>query len=97
MLSQLIIGRWRTISVPAYPSSSPGLLIPIHAVLAGYSSIMAGQVIPINIFSGALWGVYGLASFNMMLELIPRRSGRVIRRYTVVVMIALSVGARSAD
>jgi MFS family permease len=93
MLAQLVIGRWADRIGARRIQFISGLLIPIMPFC--WLFLHNGwQVIPINIFSGALWGVYGLASFNLMLELTPAaQRARYSAIYQLVVMISLAVGA----
>jgi MFS family permease len=52
------------------------------------------EVIPINIASGALWGIYSLAAFSLMFEVTPvAQRARYSAIYQLVVMVALAVGA----
>ena len=70
-----------------------GLLIPILPI-AWVFTRSAWHVIPINLVSGVLWGAYGLASFNLLLELIPQaRRARYSAIYQVFVTLALAAGA----
>jgi MFS family permease len=70
-----------------------GLLIPVLPLgwaIAG----AAWHIIPINLVSGVLWGAYGLASFNLLLELTPQEGrARYSAMYQVCVTLALAVGA----
>ena len=93
MLAQLIIGRWADKIGARRIQLIAGLLIPIMPFC--WLFLHEGwQVIPINIFSGALWGIYGLASFNLMLELIPAaQRARYSAIYQLVIMISLAAGA----
>jgi predicted MFS family arabinose efflux permease len=93
MLAQLVIGRWADRIGARRIQLISGLLIPIMPFcwLLVHNS---WQIIPINLFSGALWGVYGLASFNLMLELIPvTQRARYSAIYQLVIMISLALGA----
>jgi MFS family permease len=70
-----------------------GLLIPILPV-AWVFTRAPWQVIPINILSGVLWGAYGLASFNLLLELTPQEGrARYSAMYQIFVTLALAAGA----
>jgi MFS family permease len=70
-----------------------GLLIPILP----FSWVFVRSiwhVIPINILSGILWGAYGLASFNLLLELTPEgQRARYSAIYQIIIMVALAAGA----
>ena len=70
-----------------------GLLIPILPL--AWAFIRAPwHVILINIVSGALWGAYGLASFNLLLELTPQEGrARYSAMYQIFVTLALAAGA----
>jgi predicted MFS family arabinose efflux permease len=70
-----------------------GLLIPILPVLWVFTR-SPWHVIPINILSGVLWGAYGLASFNLLLELTPQEGrARYSAMYQLLVTLALAAGA----
>lgn len=70
-----------------------GLLIPILP-LAWVFTRVPWHVIPINIVSGVLWGAYGLASFNLLLELTPQEGrARYSAMYQLFVTLALAAGA----
>jgi MFS family permease len=70
-----------------------GLLIPILPV-AWVFTRAPWHVIPINIVSGVLWGAYGLASFNLLLELTPQEGrARYSAIYQMFVTLALAAGA----
>jgi MFS family permease len=69
------------------------LLIPILP-LAWVFVRSAWQIIPINLFSGVLWGIYGLASFTMLLGLMPENQrARFTDVYQVIVTVSLAGGA----
>jgi len=70
-----------------------GLLIPILPL--AWAFIRAPwHVILINIVSGALWGAYGLASFNLLLELTPQEGrARYSAMYQIFVTLAMAAGA----
>lgn len=69
------------------------LLIPI--VPAMWLFITAPwHIIPINILSGALWGVYNLASFNYLLALMPgAQRARYSAIFQITVTISMAAGA----
>jgi MFS family permease len=70
-----------------------GLLIPILPI-AWVFTRAPWHVIPINIVSGVLWGAYGLASFNLLLELTPQEGrARYSAMYQMFVSLALAAGA----
>ena len=70
-----------------------GLLIPILP-FAWVFTRAAWQIIPINMLSGVLWGAYGLASFNLLLEITPREGrARYSAMYQIFVTLALAAGA----
>lgn len=70
-----------------------GLLIPTLP-LAWMLVRQPWHVILINLWGGALWAGYSLASFNFLLEVMPEGSReRYSAIYQVVVMLALSAGA----
>ena len=52
------------------------------------------EVVVINIFSGVLWGVFGLVSFNLLLVLTPDdRRARYSAIFQIAMLVALAVGA----
>lgn len=52
------------------------------------------HAILVNLWGGALWAGYSLASFNLLLEVIPEGSReRYTALYQIVVMLSLSLGA----
>jgi len=70
-----------------------GLLIPILPI-AWVFTRAPWQVIPINLVSGVLWGAYGLAAFNLLLELTPQEGrARYSAMYQLFVTLALAAGA----
>jgi MFS family permease len=70
-----------------------GLLIPILPFAWVFTSA-PWHVIPINIVGGVLWGAYGLASFNLLLELTPQEGrARYSAIYQIIVTVALAAGA----
>jgi MFS family permease len=70
-----------------------GLLIPILPIAWVFTS-QPWHVIPINLLSGVLWGAYGLASFNLLLELTPREGrARYSAIYQMSITLALAAGA----
>jgi MFS family permease len=70
-----------------------GLLIPILPVCWIFTRSI-WHLIPINIGSGILWGAYGLASFNLLLELTPdEQRARYTAIYQIIIMVALAAGA----
>ncbi len=70
-----------------------GLLIPmIPLAWAFIDSVW--YVIPINLISGALWGAYGMGSFNYLLQITPQeRRARFSAIFQMVVTLSLAVGA----
>ena len=70
-----------------------GLFIPILPILWAFTT-QSWQVIPINLLSGVLWGAYGLASFNLLLEITPNEGrARYSAIYQMLVTLALAGGA----
>jgi MFS family permease len=70
-----------------------GLLIPI-VPLAWMFIDSAWYVIPINLVSGALWGAYGMGSFNYLLQITPAdQRARYSAVFQMVVTLSLAVGA----
>jgi MFS family permease len=70
-----------------------GLLIPILPFAWVFSRV-PWHIIPINILSGVLWGAYGLASFNLLLEVTPQEGrARYSAMYQIFVTLALAAGA----
>ena len=70
-----------------------GLLIPVLPFAWVFTRV-PWHVIPINIVSGVLWGAYGLASFNLLLELTPQEErARYSAVYQSFVTLALAAGA----
>lgn len=70
-----------------------GLIIPILPLAWAFTTV-AWHIIPINLVSGVLWGAYGLASFNLLLELTPQEGrARYSAIYQVFVTLALAAGA----
>jgi MFS family permease len=70
-----------------------GLLIPIVPLLWVFIN-SAWYVIPINLLSGVLWGAYSLASFNYLLQLVPReRMARFSALFQIIVTVSLGIGA----
>jgi MFS family permease len=70
-----------------------GLLIPILPICWVFTRSI-WQIVPINIGSGILWGAYGLASFNLLLEITPEgQRARYTAIYQIVTMLALAGGA----
>jgi MFS family permease len=52
------------------------------------------QVVLLNLFGGALWGVFNLVSFNFLLTLTPdAQRARYSAVYQILVTLALAVGA----
>lgn len=70
-----------------------GLLIPIIPLAWAFID-SAWYVIPINLVSGALWGAYGMGSFNYLLQITPQeRRARFSAIFQMVVTVSLAVGA----
>jgi MFS family permease len=70
-----------------------GLLIPILPICWVFTRSI-WHVVPINIGSGILWGAYGLASFNLLLEVTPEgQRARYTAIYQIVTLLALAGGA----
>jgi MFS family permease len=70
-----------------------GLLIPFVPLMWVFIQ-SPWLVIPINMVSGALWGAYGMGSFNYLLKIIPTdRRARYSAIFQVVVTISLAAGA----
>jgi MFS family permease len=70
-----------------------GLLIPILPICWVFTRSI-WHIVPINIGSGILWGAYGLASFNLLLEITPEgQRARYTAIYQIVTMLALAGGA----
>ncbi len=70
-----------------------GLLIPILPISWAFVTSI-WHIVPINILSGLLWGAYGLASFNLLLELTPaEQRARYSAIYQIVVTAAFAAGA----
>ena len=70
-----------------------GLLIPILPLLWVFIP-SAWFVIPINLLSGALWGAYGMGSFNHLLMIMPAdQRARYSAIFQVTVTLALAGGA----
>jgi MFS family permease len=70
-----------------------GLLIPILPLCWTFIN-SPWYVIPINLLGGALWGAYGMGSFNYLLQIVPsNRLARFSAIFQVVVTISLSIGA----
>jgi MFS family permease len=93
MLAQLLIGRWADRIGARRIQLISGLLIPI---LPFYWLIVHNgwEVLPLNAASGALWGIYNLASFTLMFELTPvEQRARYSAIYQLVIMVALAIGA----
>ncbi|MFZ6027068.1 MAG: MFS transporter [Chloroflexota bacterium] len=70
-----------------------GFMIPLLPF--AWIFVTAGwQIIPINIVGGALWGIYNLAAFNLLLELIPEaQRARYSALYQVITTVSLAAGA----
>ena len=52
------------------------------------------QIAVINIFSGIMWGVFNLVSFNLLLASIPQKQVPLFSAvYQIVVMLSLALGA----
>ena len=70
-----------------------GLLIPILPICWVFTRTI-WNIVPINIGSGILWGAYGLASFNVLLEITPESQRALYTAiYQIVTMLALAGGA----
>jgi MFS family permease len=70
-----------------------GLLIPFLPF--SWLFITASwQIIPLNIFSGFMWGGYSLAAFNILLEVTPHaQRERTTALYQILVALSLAGGA----
>lgn len=69
------------------------LLIPF-LTLAWVFITRFWQVALVNTFSGALWGVFGLVSFNLLLSFTPEaRRARYSAIYQIVILVSLAAGA----
>jgi MFS family permease len=70
-----------------------GLLIPLLPFVWIFITDVR-QAIPVNLFGGALWAGYSLASFNFLLTLTPEsQRGRFSAIYQIIVALSLSTGA----
>jgi MFS family permease len=70
-----------------------GLLIPLLP-FAWIFITDVRQAIPVNLFGGALWAGYSLASFNFLLTLTPEdQRARFSAIYQIIVALSLSAGA----
>ncbi len=93
MLAQLAAGRYADRIGSRRLQLFSGLFIPILPLYWVFINA-DWQIIPINILGGALWGVYSLASFNLLLEMTPvEQRARYSALFQVVVTVALSIGA----
>jgi MFS family permease len=93
MLAQLFAGRLADRWGPRRLQLITGLIIPILP-FAWVFITQAWQIIPVNILGGALWGIYGLASFNLLLETTPEaQRARYSALYQVIATMSLAVGA----
>jgi MFS family permease len=93
MLAQLFVGRLADRWGPRRLQLITGLLIPILPFAWVFIN-QAWQIIPVNTLGGALWGIYGLASFNLLLETTPEaQRARYSALYQVIVTISLAAGA----
>jgi len=69
------------------------LLIPILTFVWVFINAV-WQVIVLNIFGGILWGALGLASFNLLLSLMPEaQRARYSALFQIFALLALAVGA----
>jgi len=93
MLAQLWIGRHADRIGSYRLQMISGLCIPILPF--AWIFINAGwQIIPVNLLGGALWGIHSLASFNLLLEMIPEtQRARYSAVFQNVITVALSAGA----
>jgi MFS family permease len=93
MLAQLFVGRLADRWGPRRLQLITGLMIPILP-FAWVFITQAWQIIPVNTLGGALWGIYGLASFNLLLETTPEaQRARYSALYQVIVTMSLAAGA----
>jgi MFS family permease len=93
MAAQLFVSRWADRWGARRLQLVSGLCIPVLP-FAWVFITEAWQIIPVNTIGGALWGVYGLASFNLLLELTPEaQRARYSALYQNVVTVALAGGA----
>jgi MFS family permease len=93
MLAQLFAGRLADRWGPRRLQLITGLIIPILP-FAWVFITQAWQIIPVNMLGGALWGIYGLASFNLLLDLTPEaQRARYSALYQVIVTMSLAAGA----
>ncbi len=90
---QLIVRPWADRIGARRMQLISGLLIPILPFC--WLLVHNGwEVIPINIASGALWGIYNLAAFSLMFDVTPAaQRARYSAIYQLAVMVALAVGA----
>lgn len=93
MLVQIKLGQWNDRWGARWLTVASGLLIPIVPVAWAFID-SAWYVIPINLVSGALWGAYGMGSFNYLLQITPPdRRARYSAVFQMTVTLSLAVGA----
>jgi MFS family permease len=93
MLAQLLIRRRADRIGARRIQLITGLLIPILPFFWLLPQ-NGWQIIPINIASGILWGIYNLASFTLMFELTPvAQRARYSAIYQLMNMVAMAAGA----
>jgi predicted MFS family arabinose efflux permease len=69
------------------------LLIPILPAMWVFITQL-WQVLALNIFGGALWGAFGLVSFNFLLTLTPEaQRARYSAVYQIFITVSLAAGA----
>jgi predicted MFS family arabinose efflux permease len=69
------------------------LFIPLLP-LAWIPSTQVWHIILINAFSGIVWGIYNLVSFNLLLVFIPAdQVPRYSAIYQIIVLLSLALGA----
>jgi MFS family permease len=69
------------------------LLIPLLP-LAWIPSTQVWHIVVINAFSGIVWGIYNLVSFNLLLVFIPAdQIPRYSAIYQIIVLLSLALGA----
>jgi MFS family permease len=87
--SGALIDRWGPRRVQTFSM----LLIPLVPLVWAFIHTM-WQVYLANILAGILWGAFGLASFNVLLSLIPEaQRARLSAFYQILVTVSLAGGA----
>lgn len=93
MLIQRKVGEWNDRFGARKLMVISSLLIPIVPALWLFITA-PWHIIPINILSGALWGVYNLASFNYLLALTPNaQRARYSAIFQITVTVSMAAGA----